>query len=51
MQVPYLIFCSEADGLATFEVISNFFRRLKDLGGDVKLIKWSDSPHVGQYLD
>lgn len=49
MQVPYLIFCSEADGLATFEVISNFFRRLKDLGGDVKLIKWSDSPHVGHF--
>lgn len=51
MQVPYLILCSENDDLATFEVISNFFNRLKYLGGDVKLIKWSSSPHVGQYLD
>lgn len=51
MQVPYLIFCSENDDLAPFEVISNFSHRLKDLGGDVKLIKWSVSPHVGQYLD
>jgi len=51
MQVPYLILCSENDDLAPFQVISNFFQRLKDLGGDVKLLKWSASPHVGQYLD
>lgn len=51
MQVPYLILCSENDNLAPFQVISNFFQRLKDLGGDVKLLKWSASPHVGQYLD
>jgi hypothetical protein len=51
MQVPYLIFCSENDDLAPFEVISNFFHRLKDLGGDVKLVKWSSTRHVGQYLD
>ncbi|XP_057428311.1 uncharacterized protein LOC130721524 [Lotus japonicus] len=49
MQVPYLILCSENDDLATFEVISNFFNRLKYLGGDVKLIKWSSSPHVGHF--
>ncbi|KAJ1397408.1 hypothetical protein SESBI_31841 [Sesbania bispinosa] len=40
---------SENDDLAPFEVISNFFHRLKDLGGDVKLIKWSASPHVGHF--
>ena len=51
MQVPYLILCSENDNLAPFQVISNFFQRLKDLGGDVKLLKWSASPHVVQYLD
>lgn len=49
MQVPYLIFCSENDDLAPFEVVSNFFHRLKDLGGDVKLVKWSSSPHVGHF--
>lgn len=47
--VPYLIFCSENDDLAPFEVVSNFFHRLKDLGGDVKLVKWSSSPHVGHF--
>ncbi|ESW08664.1 hypothetical protein PHAVU_009G063900 [Phaseolus vulgaris] len=47
MQVPYLILCSENDDLAPFQVVSNFFQRLKDLGGDVKLLKWSASPHVG----
>ncbi|KAG5018349.1 hypothetical protein HKD37_06G014842 [Glycine soja] len=49
MQVPYLILCSENDNLAPFQVISNFFQRLKDLGGDVKLLKWSASPHVGHF--
>ncbi|CAI8599217.1 unnamed protein product [Vicia faba] len=49
MQVPYLIFCSENDDLAPFEVVSNFFHRLKDLGGDVKMVKWSSSPHVGHF--
>ncbi|XP_061343181.1 uncharacterized protein LOC133289292 isoform X2 [Gastrolobium bilobum] len=46
---PYLIFCSENDDLAPFQVISKFAHRLKDLGGDVKLIKWSGSPHVGHF--
>ncbi|XP_020218903.1 uncharacterized protein LOC109802101 [Cajanus cajan] len=49
MKVPYLILCSENDDLAPFQVISNFFQRLKDLGGDVKLLKWSVSPHVGHF--
>ncbi|RDX67409.1 hypothetical protein CR513_53723, partial [Mucuna pruriens] len=49
MKVPYLILCSENDDLAPFQVISNFFQRLKDLGADVKLLKWSASPHVGHF--
>ncbi|OIV96358.1 hypothetical protein TanjilG_09785 [Lupinus angustifolius] len=49
MQVPYLILCSENDDLAPFQVIANFVHRLKYLGGDVKLVKWSASPHVGHY--
>ncbi|KAI4336962.1 hypothetical protein L6164_015427 [Bauhinia variegata] len=50
MQAPYLILCSENDDLAPFQVISNFVQRLEDLGADVKLVKWSASPHVGHYL-
>ncbi|XP_054790117.1 uncharacterized protein LOC129299088 [Prosopis cineraria] len=49
MQAPYLIFCSENDDLAHFQVISNFVQRLKDLGCDVKMVKWDTSPHVGHY--
>ncbi|KAF5468289.1 hypothetical protein F2P56_012453 [Juglans regia] len=49
MQAPYLVLCSENDDLAPFEVIFNFTQRIQDLGGDVKLVKWKDSPHVGHY--
>ena len=50
MQAPYLILRSEDDGVAPFGVISTFVHRLKDIGGDVKLVKWRASPHVGQCL-
>uniref|UniRef100_A0A0A9F7E1 DUF829 domain-containing protein n=1 Tax=Arundo donax TaxID=35708 RepID=A0A0A9F7E1_ARUDO len=46
---PVLILCSEDDDLAPYHVICGFARRLIELGTDVKLIKWSDSPHVGHY--
>lgn len=46
---PYLILCSEDDDLAPCQTICNFAQRLKDLGSDVKLLKWSSSPHVGHY--
>ncbi|XP_011017221.1 PREDICTED: uncharacterized protein LOC105120639 [Populus euphratica] len=46
---PYLILCSENDGLAPYQVICNFAHRLKELGGDVKLVKMNGSPHVGHY--
>lgn len=49
MRAPYLILCSENDDLAPYEVICNFAQRLQDLGGDIKLVKWNDSPHVGHY--
>ncbi|KAL1309572.1 hypothetical protein HN51_052267 [Arachis hypogaea] len=49
MKVPYLILCSENDDLAPVQVISNFSDKLKYFGGDVKLLKWSNSPHVGHY--
>ncbi|KAF9668583.1 hypothetical protein SADUNF_Sadunf14G0018800 [Salix dunnii] len=46
---PYLILCSENDDLAPCQVICNFAQRLKELGGDVKLLKMNYSPHVGHY--
>ncbi|RCV20729.1 hypothetical protein SETIT_4G080500v2 [Setaria italica] len=46
---PVLIFCSEDDNLAPSHVICGFARRLIELGTDVKLMKWSDSQHVGHY--
>ncbi|KAL0369014.1 UNVERIFIED_CONTAM: hypothetical protein Scaly_1120300 [Sesamum calycinum] len=49
MAVPYLILCSEDDNLAPFQVISNFATRLRDLGADVKLVKWKNSSHVGHF--
>ncbi|WVZ50416.1 hypothetical protein U9M48_001669 [Paspalum notatum var. saurae] len=46
---PILILCSEDDELAPFSVVQNFGQRLLELGGDVNLIKWHSSPHVGHY--
>ncbi|CAK9176993.1 unnamed protein product [Ilex paraguariensis] len=46
---PYLLLCSEDDDLAPCQIICNFAQRLQDLGGDVKLVKWKSSPHVGHY--
>ncbi|XP_052311903.1 uncharacterized protein LOC7490025 isoform X1 [Populus trichocarpa] len=47
---PYLILCSENDDLAPYVVISKFVHRLKDLGGDVKLVKWNHSPHIAKMI-
>ncbi|EOA13788.1 hypothetical protein CARUB_v10026883mg [Capsella rubella] len=49
MRVPYLILCSENDDLAPYQTIHNFATRLQELGGNVKLVKWNDSPHCGHY--
>ena len=47
---PILILCSEDDQLAPFSVIENFGQRLLELGGDVNLVKWHSSPHVGMFI-
>ena len=47
MKAPYLILCSKKDDLAPYQVICNFAERLRELGADVKLVKWNGSPHVG----
>lgn len=49
MGAPYLILCSTNDDLAPYHVILNFTQRLQELGGDVKLVTWDNSPHVGHY--
>ncbi|KAG8090142.1 hypothetical protein GUJ93_ZPchr0011g28550 [Zizania palustris] len=46
---PILIFCSEDDELVPCSIIQKFGRRLLELGGDVNLVKWQNSPHVGHY--
>ncbi|KAJ8772882.1 hypothetical protein K2173_028059 [Erythroxylum novogranatense] len=49
MRAPYLILCSDNDELASYQVICNFTQRLRELGGDVKLVTMNGSPHVGHY--
>ncbi|XP_072972845.1 uncharacterized protein [Typha angustifolia] len=44
---PILIITSEDDKLAPFPIVHNFFLRLQELGGDVKMVKWNSCPHVG----
>ncbi|CAH2051751.1 unnamed protein product [Thlaspi arvense] len=46
---PYLILCSESDDLAPHQVISRFTHQLQELGGEVKVVKWKNSPHAGHY--
>ncbi|GMJ02631.1 hypothetical protein like AT5G44250 [Hibiscus trionum] len=49
MGAPYLILCSENDDLAPYQIICNFAQRIQQLGGDLKLVKFNGSPHVGHY--
>lgn len=46
---PVLFLCSENDDLAPCRVICNYARCLEDLGVDIELVKWNDSPHLGHY--
>ncbi|KAG8390000.1 hypothetical protein BUALT_Bualt01G0037800 [Buddleja alternifolia] len=49
MGAPYLILCSEDDNLAPIQIICNFATRLKDLGAEIKLVKWNTSSHIGHF--
>ncbi|GAB4839373.1 hypothetical protein Ancab_028898 [Ancistrocladus abbreviatus] len=49
MGAPYLFLCSKDDDLAPCQIICNFAMRLQELGGDVTLVKWNSSQHVGHY--
>jgi len=49
LEAPFLILCSENDDLAPYPVIRSFAQQVEGLGGNVRLIRWKDSPHVGHY--
>ncbi|XP_047323765.1 uncharacterized protein LOC124927403 [Impatiens glandulifera] len=49
LKAPYLILCSENDELAPCQIVVNFAGRLQELGGDVKLVKWTNSSHLGHF--
>ncbi|KAG8364268.1 hypothetical protein BUALT_Bualt19G0110600 [Buddleja alternifolia] len=44
---PFLILGSENDDVAPFSSLCNFAQHLRDIGGNVKVVKWSTSVHVG----
>ncbi|KAK1313510.1 hypothetical protein QJS10_CPA06g02370 [Acorus calamus] len=46
---PILILCSENDDLAPYQIVCNFAQRCQELSGDVRLVKWATTPHVGHY--
>ncbi|XP_022981161.1 uncharacterized protein LOC111480388 [Cucurbita maxima] len=46
---PFLIMCSEKDDRAPYKVICDFTKSIQELGADVQLVKFKDSPHLGHY--
>ncbi|KAK6135680.1 hypothetical protein DH2020_030583 [Rehmannia glutinosa] len=46
---PFLILCSENDDVAPFSTLRNFAQRLQDMGGNVKVVKWNTSTHIGHH--
>ncbi|XP_044508769.1 uncharacterized protein LOC123227717 [Mangifera indica] len=46
---PFLFLCSENDEYAPLQVIFNFTQRIQELGGDIELVTWNGSPHIGHY--
>ncbi|PKA56108.1 hypothetical protein AXF42_Ash015593 [Apostasia shenzhenica] len=46
---PFLILCSEDDELTPYKVVQSFAQRLQELGADVSILKWRNSPHVAHY--
>ncbi|XP_047325704.1 uncharacterized protein LOC124929397 [Impatiens glandulifera] len=49
LECPFLVLCSETDEFAPYPVIINFVKQIEILGGNVKLVKFNDSPHIGHY--
>ncbi|KAL0356815.1 UNVERIFIED_CONTAM: hypothetical protein Scaly_1367200 [Sesamum calycinum] len=49
LRAPFLILCSEHDDVAPISTLCNFAQRIKELGGNVKFVKWSTTAHLGHY--
>ncbi|XP_022897101.1 uncharacterized protein LOC111410799 isoform X1 [Olea europaea var. sylvestris] len=43
--VPFLILCSENDDVAPYPVVCKFARQLRDMGGDVNMVKLNTGQH------
>ncbi|KAL2344839.1 hypothetical protein Fmac_006124 [Flemingia macrophylla] len=46
---PFLILCSENDDLVRYQSICEFSQRIRNLNGDVNLVNFSSSSHLGHY--
>nr|ACU17827.1 unknown [Glycine max] len=46
---PFLILCSENDDLVRYQSIYEFAQQLRNLSGDVNLVNFSSSSHLGHY--
>ncbi|CAJ1939429.1 unnamed protein product [Sphenostylis stenocarpa] len=46
---PFLLLCSENDDLVRYQSIYDFAQRLRNLNGDVNLVNFSSSCHLGHY--
>ncbi|KAL9327450.1 hypothetical protein ACSQ67_008095 [Phaseolus vulgaris] len=46
---PFLLLCSENDDLVRYQNIYDFAQRLRNLNGDVNLVNFSSSSHLGHY--
>nr|KYP76344.1 hypothetical protein KK1_020581 [Cajanus cajan] len=46
---PFLILCSEKDEFVRYQSIYEFAQRLRNLNGDVNLVNFSSSSHLGHY--
>ncbi|KAK4437865.1 hypothetical protein Salat_0120500 [Sesamum alatum] len=49
LRAPFLILCSENDDVAPVSTLCNFAQRIQELGGNVKVVKWNTTAHLGHY--
>ncbi|XP_022868854.1 uncharacterized protein LOC111388396 isoform X1 [Olea europaea var. sylvestris] len=47
---PFLILCSENDDVATYPVVCKFARQLRDMGGNVNVVKWNTGHYKHQSI-
>ncbi|XP_073037594.1 uncharacterized protein [Primulina eburnea] len=47
--VPFLILSSKSDSVAPYSTLCNFAQHSQDVGGNVKIVKWTTSAQLGHY--